>query len=797
MNRQLRKGGGIMNLSSGTIGGGDYAGIPMGSRTGFGLLKKIGRTIRKIIPNEISKVATAAAPFVAPFNPQVAAAMAGIGSFDQTGDFGDALKRGALTYGGGQAARFIGGAGFQAPSLSAFTPSGFTAGFSSPIGTETGLGKFLDQRNQRAAGEAIAQRGRDVQAIGDTKTADFLVDADDVVTATNQGVGSIIDSGGLETGASVVDAATPGITTTKNSLLTNVRNKDFKGVTENISDLIKKGGRAVFYTPRTDQSGNVVGYDLDKSVVLAAGAFGLTYLDAKKIANEAGQDITEEEFNSVIDDAKFEEKKEFYANNLANFFGGKKDGGRIGFDEGANTKFAMIKDMLAKGMDEETIMSIAEATQADIDSVKNKKNERTEEAQGGRIGFRFGEKVEDKEGILSMMDKNKEDEDMLMAGVGNVMKLFTSERTGFDRAGFEDMLIQYSDSGAKAKGVKLMDFALDFLGISGMKEGGRIGFANGTDKNTREFQNKYVQAAIKLASDKNIGIGDAMMITSDEDFDIDSMEYKGSSKGILEILNKKAEGGRIGFSSGGGRMMETFRLLEEAMRQNDKDQIEILKTILRNEFSQKLAKGGRTGFKLGKSKNFKPLQIDPMNEKLEDMLEGGSAALPAGLLIGMKNIKKAAEAGKEIFSAAEKTSIIRQLAGRTPKFTEAYKSIGKNIAEIKKVMDEPLKYLKDAALLKEILKLKKAQGGRVNYNMGSEVPVRKNSVGIEELDYRQTGGFVPVGIKEKADDVPAMLSKNEFVMTADAVRGIGNGDVERGAQKLYNVMKQAEKVGRA
>ena len=110
MNRQLRKGGGIMNLSSGTIGGGDYAGIPMGSRTGFGLLKKIGRTIRKIIPNEISKVATAAAPFVAPFNPQVAAAMAGIGSFDQTGDFGDALKRGALTYGGGQAARFIGGA---------------------------------------------------------------------------------------------------------------------------------------------------------------------------------------------------------------------------------------------------------------------------------------------------------------------------------------------------------------------------------------------------------------------------------------------------------------------------------------------------------------------------------------------------------------------------------------------------------------------------------------------------------------------------------------------------------------
>lgn len=94
-------------------------------------------------------------------------------------------------------------------------------------------------------------------------------------------------------------------------------------------------------------------------------------------------------------------------------------------------------------------------------------------------------------------------------------------------------------------------------------QGGRIGFANGTDKNTRGFQNKYVQAAIKLASDKNIDIGDAMMITSDEDFDIDSMEYKGSSKGILEILNKKAEGGRIGYSKGKLVFENAARFLEK------------------------------------------------------------------------------------------------------------------------------------------------------------------------------------------------------------------------------------------
>ena len=70
--------------------------------------------------------------------------------------------------------------------------------------------------------------------------------------------------------------------------------------------------------------------------------------------------------------------------------------------------------------------------------------------------------------------------------------------------------------------------------------------------------------------------------------------------------------------------------------------------------------------------------------------------------------------------------------------------------------------------------------------------MRTNKVGVKERDYRETGGFVPVGVKEKADDVPAMLSKNEFVFTADAVRGAGNGSIEKGAQKMYDTMKRLE-----
>ena len=55
------------------------------------------------------------------------------------------------------------------------------------------------------------------------------------------------------------------------------------------------------------------------------------------------------------------------------------------------------------------------------------------------------------------------------------------------------------------------------------------------------------------------------------------------------------------------------------------------------------------------------------------------------------------------------------------------------------------------------------------------------NLGGYEKDYRM-GGFVPIGKKEKADDVPARLSKNEFVFTADAVKAAGGGSVDKGAQ---------------
>ena len=69
------------------------------------------------------------------------------------------------------------------------------------------------------------------------------------------------------------------------------------------------------------------------------------------------------------------------------------------------------------------------------------------------------------------------------------------------------------------------------------------------------------------------------------------------------------------------------------------------------------------------------------------------------------------------------------------------------------------------------------------------------NLGGMEKDYRNTGGFVDIGEEEKLDDVPARLSVNEFVFTADAVRGAGDGDVDEGARRLQGIMKELEKRG--
>jgi len=106
-----------------------------------------------------------------------------------------------------------------------------------------------------------------------------------------------------------------------------------------------------------------------------------------------------------------------------------------------------------------------------------------------------------------------------------------------------------------------------------------------------------------------------------------------------------------------------------------------------------------------------------------------------------------------------------------------------------------------------------ADGGRIGYKKGGDYTDRQRALnmlsgirsnaqegglmdmGGMEKDYRNDGGFVPIGGQERADDVPARLSKNEFVFTADAVRAAGGGDIDKGAEIMENVMENLEEGG--
>ena len=100
----------------------------------------------------------------------------------------------------------------------------------------------------------------------------------------------------------------------------------------------------------------------------------------------------------------------------------------------------------------------------------------------------------------------------------------------------------------------------------------------------------------------------------------------------------------------------------------------------------------------------------------------------------------------------------------------------------------------DPILLEKYNRFMLATGGRVGYNMGGLTEGIMGSSGVPQgmqVDGRN-GAFIPMGVEEKADDVPAMLSKNEFVMTADAVKAAGDGDANKGAQRMYDLMHNLE-----
>ena len=586
MDRQLYEGGGIITLTP---------------RSKYGLGSKLKKFVRKIIPNEVSEIAVKAAPFVAPFNPLLAGAMSGIGSFDQTGSLTKGLTRGALTYGGGQLARYLGGAGFQ-EGINPFAGADFSGGFlsgiqslgTSPIGTETGLrlgqykmfGGTPTQEIVSSGQPPLASEGSIATGIDSSKAyypTDFATEALPLEQATT----GITTAGQTAAQTAAQKATTPGYT----DLFKQVLSGDAQQKTQALKQLGGKALKDIYTKPVPGSPGET---QIDKLAIGATIAGGMSYLEAKKLSEEAG----------IVDNAD-EYTEEMYNADKSRY----------------SNYYSQILTPEAFGI--------------------------TSKADGGRVGFAYGTPSQE-------------------SGIPSIT--FTKQ---------------------------------DNTEVAGLSK------------------NRVAQL-MSLLEDPTI----------DED-------YRKQIQDEIRLLMGKKDGGRIGFKDG-----------------PTKEGI---------------------------------VSINPMQDDLEELLGSGAGIMAPGLA-------KIMSKGVPTFTSAEKTLVIRNLAGRG-KGTAAYKELGVTIPEAKAIMDNPAANLKDATILKEFIKaiMGKKDGGRMGFMMGSEVPVRQNQAGVSEMDYRNTGGFVPpIGVKEKADDIPAMLSNNEFVFTADAVRAAGGGSVNKGAQKMYSLMKQLE-----
>ena len=767
MNRQLYAGGGISSL------------VP---REKFGLGSSLKKFARKIIPNEISKAAVKLAPFVAGFDPATAALMSSIGTFDQTGSISGGLKSGAMIYGAGQLGRVIGGAGAQAlPGTAGFTgqsllsPASYSGGImnalnpfsntglTSPIGSGSPIGEYLQGKGvPRVEGIGI-----DPGASGTYVDGVFQPSTDTLASLSQEAARTAPQV--IQTGA---DVAKQVIQTPAREGYIELGKRAIGGDTDAMLQIAKNVGSDIFYKidPKTGKE------VLDKQATIALILGAKSYLEAK----EEDPSITE----STYDEVKKAAKKAEYEDYTANFATKRADGGRIGYAEGTSPQMSMAVDMIKKGMDEETISSI---TQLSVDQIKQIKQNMTrpdQRANGGRIGYAGGS--DDKtipisgdefKKILEEFMKNQEKQEKIRRE-----NKYKGGRMGYAE-GTSDEMFSPTDS--------------DEEGISGVvykdpKTGETLTikeFLRRADEDENKDKKKtFRERSMEIAVPKQI-----------------NREMEDRFENYLKkLITGKKDGGRIGYREGTpGEGIVSLTDEDSGVVYRDPKTGEPLTTT---EFLRR-ADEDEFGSESMMMPPEKPRDM-VLKEKVTNLEKARGILEPGSYESILENMLKSNNMSKEEYDSFieelksetmdEETRITKAIGGRanfamgTPEQTEKMKRDLFQMTDNPDflVMEDPTE-IYDSYMQRTMVK----KGGSMKKSKGIMdcIPVRLNKKGVKELDFRPKGGFVPVGVKERADDVPAMLSKNEFVFTAKAVRNAGDGDINKGAKKMYALMKQLEK----
>ena len=685
MRRQLYRGGGIADLYP---------------RQKYGIGSWVKERVRKLIPNELADVAVKAAPFVAPFQPGIAAMMRGIGRFDQRGSISDALKQGVGTYVAGDIAR--GALNTQA------------------LGS-TGESRIMD---------AISER---------------------------------LPKGVSETAGRIKDRVTGGV---ENIFKGGTQPAEgTSGIGKGLSDFAKEkllvgtvsGGLTYIYEKfiaeePEQQPGETYGEFLarrKRNVAQKMRAYKDNYHAFDADWNELSDEEKDAQINTELSDYDVQD---------ANM----NQGGRVGYQFGgismSNTLAENIRRNQAQAAANQGVLAAARDRLTMAFDPKTRSQARSELFGQGygnvEAPFRPSPDIEPEAPALPTLTQDYYDQ-------------LEALRTKQKAAGITDENL-IPDFGAVGEGIIDLGMPgiptaagqkekLDYL-TSGVNQGLTYDqiMGNYMDKQRDSFTadiNKYGSFADGRTIDPIAGRSSYQDLVRVFQNDYPNVQLTGNEtlaeldQMMLDLQDQQGynQGGRVGLRHG---------TPEEGIKSLDVGAPDI--TYEGNEGPQ----APQEEKQMASGTDY----VDMYSRYAQDIIRSGGTPM----------------------SIEDFIEIIKKQEGKT--------SRGPVLPSPEDPIN-PWTPKPTGPVLPD--KQMAAQGGRIGqmYGTGPQglpgIP-RRAPDGME-FDMRQNGGFQGLGAKEGKDDVPAMLAKNEFVFTADAVRGAGGGDIELGAQRMYDTMKNLER----
>jgi hypothetical protein len=471
-------------------------------------------------------------------------------------------------------------------------------------------------------------------------------------------------------------------------------------------------------------------------------------------------------------------------------------------EDTGNRALAIRQSMEAYGFPEDEILAAIEAAgYANGGRVGLANGGDLKEAALNNILYRFGGKYDRPTSSGdSLEDKITEKQ------LGDVLKYDFQGPAGV--MGLEESLDMITPESVSRSAMKIQrDGDPDFGGIPAAVEG--------VEEKPKEFLVDKLKVTVQPGQSEQMAIMNAMMNDIDEVMPEDrKMEfyklYLPQLKASGEISEKeyeglmgelfgegKAEGGRIGFDNGG---FEPFKYTSKIPRVLKEDPfgsdplgsilnmsytvraplIDIIRTVAKT--ATEATKLAAAAVKLGYD------VTEPVREVVGDVAGGIYD-------IAKKSVQESGDASRFIQPTyyLERFGPEKNLTDDETRLKRLKRSIGRDDRDLIKTIENRIFAYDDAGMNQN------EEDKKVSNKIQTKIDERNfgfadgglMNLGGREMDMR-TGGFIPIGKKERADDVPARLSKNEFVMTADAVRAAGGGSVNEGARRMYNLMNNLE-----